>query len=95
MKDDGLRDNAALYTEFADRMIRAVYGKTRYNPSSSTKLFEELIPPSQEAFALLLYKNGYENWVWMHDHACMTSDGSDHVTADEEGGDDDEGCLSL
>ena len=59
--------------------------------NSSTKLFEDLIPPSQEAFALLLYKNGYENLVWMHDHACMTSDGSD-VTAKDEGGDDDEGC---
>ena len=88
MKDDGLRGDAARYTEFADRMVRAVYGKTRYNPSTSTRLFEELIPPSQEAFALLLYKNGYENWVWMHDHACMTSDGSD-ITAED---DDDEGC---
>ena len=93
MKDNGLRGDTARYTKFADRMIRAVYGKTRYNPNSSTKLFEDLIPPSQEAFALLLYKNGYENWVWMHDHACMTLDGSDVTAEDEdEGGDDDEGC---
>ena len=45
LKYDGLRGDTALYTEFADRMIQAVYGETRYNPSSSTKLFEELIPP--------------------------------------------------
>ena len=37
--DDGLRGNAAHYTEFADRIIWAVYGKTRYNLNSSTKLF--------------------------------------------------------
>ena len=35
MKDNGLRGNAARYTEFADRMIRAVYGKTRYIGTSA------------------------------------------------------------
>jgi hypothetical protein len=61
MEDTGLRKSVAGYTEFADRMVRAVYGKSRYNPSSNTTLFEDFISPSQEAFALLLYKNGYEN----------------------------------
>ena len=61
MEDTGLRSAVDQYTEFADRMIRAVYGKTRYSPGSSTTLFDDLISPSQEAFALLLYKNGYEN----------------------------------
>jgi hypothetical protein len=88
---DGLRGNATRYTEFADRMIRAVNGKSRYDPSSSTTLLDDLVPPSQEAFALLLYKNGYENWLWMHNHACMTSDGSD-VTV---GGEDEVGCPSY
>ena len=82
MKDNGLRGNAARYTQFVDRMTRAVNGKTRYNPNSTTKLFEDLISPSQEAFALLLWKNGYENWMWMHDQPCITSDGS-NVTAEE------------
>jgi hypothetical protein len=40
-------------------------------------LFDDLVSPSLEAFALLLYKNGYENWVWMHNNACLTSDVSD------------------
>jgi hypothetical protein len=88
---DGLRGNATRYTEFADRMIRAVNGKSRYDPSSSTTLLDDLVPPSQEAFALLLYKNGYENWLWMHNHACMTSDGSD-VTVGEN---DEVGCPSY
>jgi hypothetical protein len=88
---DGLRGNATRYTEFVDRMIRAVNGKSRYDPSSSTTLLDDLVPPSQEAFALLLYKNGYENWLWMHNHACMTSDGSD-VTVGEN---DEVGCPSY
>jgi hypothetical protein len=29
-------------------------------------MFSTFIPISQEAFALLLYKNGYNNWLWMH-----------------------------
>jgi hypothetical protein len=88
--DTGLRSDVAQYTEFSDRMKRAVYGKTRYSPSSSTTFFDDLISPSQEAFALLLYKNGYENWVWMHNHACLTSDGSDATVGGE--GEDEEGC---
>jgi hypothetical protein len=83
--ENGLRSKVARYTEFSDRMIRAVYGKSRYSPSSSTILFDELISPSQEAFALLLYNNGYENWVWMHNNACLTSEGSD-ATIDGGGG---------
>jgi hypothetical protein len=77
LKEEGLRSDVGQYTEFADRMIRAVYGKNRYSHNSSVMLFDELVSPSLEAFALLLYKNGYENWIWMHNNACMTSDVSD------------------
>ena len=90
MENNGLRSDVARYTEFADRMIRAVYGKTRYNPSSSTVVFDDLISPSQEAFTLLLYRNGYENWVWMHNHAALTSESSD-TTVGGEGG-EEHGC---
>ena len=86
----GLRCDVATHTDFADRIIRAVYGKTRCSPSSGTTLFEDLISPSQEAFALLLYKNGYENWVWMHNHACLTSDGSESAVGGENA--EDEHC---
>jgi hypothetical protein len=77
LKEGGLRSDVAQYTEFADRMIRAVYGKNRYSHNSSITLFDELVSPSLEAFALLLYKNGYDNWIWMHNNACMTSDMSE------------------
>jgi hypothetical protein len=40
-------------------------------------LFEDLGSPSLEAFALLLCKNGCENWVWMRNNACLTSEGVD------------------
>jgi hypothetical protein len=88
----GLRGDVTRYTEFADRMVGAVNGKSRYSLSSVTTLFDDLVPPSQEAFALLLYKNGYENRVWMHNHACMTSDGSDVTVGGEEREEDDVGC---
>ena len=54
MGDNGMRSNIDNYTKFADRMVRAVYGKSRYSPGSSTTLFKDLVSPSQEAFALLL-----------------------------------------
>ena len=82
LEADGLRSDVGQYTEFADRMIRAIYGKNRYSHNSSTALFDDLISPSLEAFALLLYKNGYENWMWMHSNACMTSDVSDSTEED-------------
>jgi len=92
LEGGGLRGNVPRYTEFADKMVCAVNGKSRYNPRSGRTLFHDLVPPSQEAFALLLYKNGYENWVWMHTHACMTSDGS-NITVEDEG--DDEECPAY
>jgi hypothetical protein len=89
MADTGLRKSVAGYTDFEDRMAHAVYGKSRYSPSSNTTLFEDVISPSKEAFALLLYKNGYENWVWMHNHACLTSDGSEDTVGGETESEED------
>jgi hypothetical protein len=42
-------------------MERADMGK-----SWQTHCFGSLVSPSQEAFKMLLYKNGYQKWVWMH-----------------------------
>ena len=71
-------------------MIRAVYGKSRYGTSSTSILFDDLISPSQEAFSLLLYRNGFDNWMWRHNHAGLSSGGSDdsNGTYEEEGGED-------
>jgi hypothetical protein len=56
-------------------MIRAIHGKSHYGMSSAATLFDELISPSKESFALLLCRNGYENWVWMHNHASLSLGG--------------------
>ena len=63
------------YTEFADRMIRAVHGKSRYGDKAATQELSNLVSVSQEAFTLLLYRNGYDNWVYMHNE-LVTSDES-------------------
>jgi hypothetical protein len=57
------------YIEFADRMIRAVHGKSIFSSKAATTDFEDLVMPSQEAFTLLLYRNGYKNWVGAR-HKC-------------------------
>jgi hypothetical protein len=40
-------------------------------------MFSECIPVSQEAFALLLQKNGHNNWIRMNDNDVSSSDGTD------------------
>jgi hypothetical protein len=94
IEENGLRSDVGGYTEFADRMIRAVHGKSRYGNSSTAILLDDLISPSQEAFTLLLYRNGYKNWVWMHNHASLSSEGSEDSNVTFEGDDEDEedGC---
>jgi hypothetical protein len=95
MEEHGLRRNVGAYTEFADRMIRAVHGKSRYGNSSTAILLDDLISPSQEAFTLLLYRNGYNNWVWRSNHASVSSEESynSNVTFEGDGGEEDEdGC---
>jgi hypothetical protein len=59
-----LRANQGQCTVFADHMIRAVHGKSRYGEAAERITFDSLISKSQEAFTLLLYENGYKNWVW-------------------------------
>jgi hypothetical protein len=76
---DEMRHNKASYAAFADYMVRAVHGKCGYAQKAGSKstMFSECIPVSQEAFALLLYKNGYNNWIWMNDNNASSSDGTD------------------
>ena len=58
-------------------MIRAVHGKSRYSDKAANTLFGALVSPSQEAFTLLLYINGYSNWCWIHNDSCVSSEGSE------------------
>ena len=71
-----LRKNKLQYTEFSDRMIRAVHGKSRYGEKAATTLFGAIVSPSQEAFTILLYKNGFQKWVWMH-NGSVSSEASE------------------
>jgi hypothetical protein len=73
-----LRSNQKRYSDFADWIIRAVHGKCTYADKAGSKngVFSTIVSISQEAFALLLYKNGYDNWIWMHNNAA-TSDETD------------------
>jgi hypothetical protein len=59
-----LRANQGQHTVFADHMIRAIHGKSRYGEAAERITFDSLISKSQAAFTLLLYENGYKNWVW-------------------------------
>jgi hypothetical protein len=58
-------------------MTCAVCGENRCSHNSSVALFDDLVSSSLEAFVLLPHKNGFENWVWIHNNACLTSDVSD------------------
>ena len=81
-----MRKDPAQYITFADIMIRAVHGKSRYGDNVNITAFDTLISKSQEAFTLLLYENGYKNWVWAAtNYQGSTSDesaGAGEVTTD-------------
>jgi hypothetical protein len=79
-----MRGDKLQYTEFTDRMIRAVHGKSRYSEKAANTLFGSLVSPSQEAFTMLLYKNGFQKWVWMHNGSVSSeaSEASNGNTSD-------------
>jgi hypothetical protein len=83
-----MRNDKNTYALFADYMVRTVHGKCRYAQKAGSKeiLFSDFIPVSQEAFALLLYKNGYKNWIWMHDMNASSSDDTDNSHDEEKPG---------
>jgi len=87
-----MRENQTQYTDFADHMIRAVHGKSRYGEAAERVNFDTLISKSQEAFTLLLYENGYQNWVWAASNdPGTTSDGS----SDDTGGNTTDGLCPM
>jgi hypothetical protein len=70
-----MQGNKLHYTEFIDRMIRAVHGKICYSEKTANTLFGSLVSPSQEAFTMLLYKKGLQKWVWMHNGSVSSEAG--------------------
>jgi hypothetical protein len=79
-----MRGNKLQYTEFADRIIRAVHGKSRYSEKTANTLFGSLVSPSEEAFIMRLYKNGFQKWGWMHNGSVPSgaSEASNGNTSD-------------
>jgi len=70
-----MRKDTNKYIQFVVRMLPPVYGKEMWNGIVVKTNLSEFVTPSQEAFALLLYKNGYEAWSWMTSDSS-SSDGS-------------------
>jgi hypothetical protein len=56
-------------------VIRGLYGRAVHRRCVTPwrlvvkVMFSTFIPISQEAFLPSLYKNGYNNWLWMHNNA--------------------------
>jgi hypothetical protein len=70
----GMRKDTKQYIQFVTRMLPPVYGKEIWNEVAVKTRLSDFVTASQEAFALLLYKNGYEAWSWMSD-SSSSSDG--------------------
>jgi hypothetical protein len=70
-----MRTNGKQYIQFVTRMLPPVYGKEIWNGAASKKKLSEFVTASQEAFALLLYKNGYEAWSYLSSDTSSSSDG--------------------
>ncbi len=56
-------------------MLPPVYGKEIWNEVAGKTKLSNFVTASQEAFALLLYKNGYEAWSWMLSDSSSSSEG--------------------
>jgi hypothetical protein len=71
-----MREDKDAYSGFADYMLRTVHGKCGYSQKagSRSRLLSDFVPISQEAFALLLYKNGYEDWLWKYNEGVSSED---------------------
>ncbi len=57
-----MRKDVKQYIQFVTRMLPPVYGKEVWNEVAGKTKLSNFVTASQEAFALLLYKNGYEAW---------------------------------
>ena len=72
-----MRKDSKLYIQFVVQMMPPVYRKEIWNDMAEKTKLSDFVTASQEAFALLLYKNGYEAWSWM-----MSSDSSSSSDGD-------------
>ncbi len=78
--ENEMRTNSKQYIQFVTRMLPPVYGKEVWNEVVGKTKLSNFVTASQEAFALLLYKNGYEAWSWMLSDSSSSSDGEEIPT---------------
>ena len=87
-----MRTDHIQYYEFADKMIRAVHGKSRYGIKANKTMLGDIVRPCQEAFTLLLYRNGYENWMYMRNHDNFFSSDASAAGNGDFSDDIEDGC---
>jgi hypothetical protein len=65
-------------------MICTVHGKSLYGEKVGIMLFHSLVAQSQESFTMLLYRDAYYKWVWMHNGSVSSqaSEGTNGSTSD-------------
>jgi hypothetical protein len=81
-----MQGNKLQYTEFTDRMIWAVHGKSLYSEKAARTLLGSVVSPSQEAFTMFLYKNGFQKWAWMHNGYVSSAEASEASNGDTSDG---------
>ena len=72
--ENEMRKDSKLYIQFVTRMLPPVCGKETWIEVSQKTRLSTFVTASQEAFALLLYKNGYEAWSWMQSDSSSDGD---------------------
>src|SRR5687767_5992143 len=56
------KDTTKTYFHFIEYFISSVVGKNHYKYSKCDKLLSEYTTVSDEAFAILIYKNNFDTW---------------------------------
>lgn len=56
------RDNKVVYTWFCKHFMEAVVGTVKWNKNKANLPLRKFAPPSDEAFAMIVYQNNYNKW---------------------------------
>ena len=56
------RDNKKVYTWFCKHFMEAVVGTVKWNKNKANLPLRKFAPPSDEAFAMIVYQNNYNKW---------------------------------
>ena len=78
-----MRKESEQYIEFVICMLPPVYGKEIWSEVAEKTKLSAFVTASQEAFALVLYKNGYETWSWMQSDSPSSSLDGDGIETEQ------------